>query len=142
MELSNTINNSLNQIEIGNLKLGTDFSFAEETLQTFVDVKSLPSELQNQIIAEIATDKAYYSYYMEDKLKGKTWSKEGVNIVSTSLVISIPNNDKSLDCYIDTIYVDKVDQLLWSNVSVKINLSKYESELKKLILNALMDKFF
>lgn len=134
--------NTLSNNQICSLTLGNKLSFEEDTLQVFIDIKSMSKQLKKQIYKGIDEDKMYYSYYMQDKLKGRKWSKDGVNIVSTTLAVSIPNNNNDLVCYIDVSYQDKVDPTLWSNLSINANLLKQEDELKKLILNALISKFF
>lgn len=128
--------------KIGNLTIENELAFSEDCLQVFIGIKDMSKQLQKQINEEITLDKINYMNYMKRSLNGSRWSKEGVNIISTSLNITVPSVDKHLVCYIDAAYEDKVDQTMWSNVSIKVNLAKHEDELKKLILNALIDKFF
>lgn len=138
----------MNNINIGNLTLGDNISFAEDILQVFIDIKSMSKQLKRQIYKEIDEDKMYYSYYLQNKLNGRKWSKDGVNIVSTTLVVSISKVKdvhfglNSLVCYIDVDYVDKTDPELYSHVSINANFSNNERELKQLILNALINRFF
>lgn len=140
--------NTLSNNQICSLTLGDNISFMDDTIQVFIDIKSMSKQLKKQIYKEIDEDKMYYSYYLQNKLNGRKWSKDGVNIVSTTLVVSISKVKdvhfglNSLVCYIDVDYVDKTDPDLYSHVSINANFSNNECELKQLILNALIDRFF
>lgn len=123
------------------ITLGNDVRFAEDTLQMFIDITNMSDDLNAKINNEIAEDKLYYIYYMSDKLNGRDWSEAGVYITSTTLTVTI-FNDKHLDCCIDVCYEDKVDQMLWSNVSLKIDLAEHEDYLKNLILRAFINRLF
>lgn len=130
----------MNNINIGNLTLGSNITFAENELQVFISIKSIPKQLKKKIYKEIDDYKLYYSYYLQDNIKSKKWSKYGVNILSSTLVLYFSENN--LIAYINVDYVDKVNPELYSNASIKIDVAKYEHKLKKLVLTAFIKKFF
>lgn len=120
--------------------LGSDVRFPDDSLQFFVDIKDVSEDLQEKINTAIAEDKQYYTYYIS-KDRGNEWSEAGVNIIGVSLNVSV-NEDKQLECKIDVIYEDKVNPVLWSDISIKVNPVAYETELKQLMLSAIISRFF
>lgn len=120
--------------------LGSDVRFPDDSLQFFVDIKDVSEDLQEKINTAIAEDKQYYTYYIS-KDRGNEWSEAGVNIIGVSLNVSI-KEDKQLECKIDVAYEDKVNPVLWSDVSINVNPVSHGVELKQLMLAAIMDKFF
>lgn len=131
--MNNTINNT-------SFKLGNDVRFPDDSLQFFIDINDISDELDKQIQNAIEENKLYYTYYIS-KDKGNEWSETGVNIIGVSLNVFV-KEDKQLECKIEVAYEDKVNPVLWSDVSIKVDLAAYETELKQLMLAAIMDKFF
>lgn len=131
------MNNTINKTSF---KLGNDVRFPDDSLQFFIDINNISEELDEQIHNAIEEDKLYYTYYIS-KDKGNEWSEAGVNIIGVSLNVSV-NEDKQLECKIDVIYEDKVNPVLWSDISIKVNPVAYETELKQLMLSAIISRFF
>ena len=130
----NTISNNQN------FTLGSDVRFPEDSLQFFVDVNDISKELNERIYSAIEEDKQYYTYYIS-KDKGNEWSNAGVNIIGVSLNVSI-KEDRHLACTIDVSYEDKVNPVIWSDISIIVDPTGLETELKQLLLNALISRFF
>lgn len=71
--------------------------------------------------------------------KDKVWTDAGVD-VDLSLHIIVDNKNFSYRIEIDI--TDKADNRMWTSASVDVDLSEYQSELKKVIIKAMIDKFF
>lgn len=121
-------------------KLGNDVRFPDDALQFFVDINDISEDLDERIQNAIKEDKLYYTYYIS-KDKGNEWSEAGVNIIGVSLNVSV-KTDKQLECKIDVSYEDKVNPVLWSDVSIDVDPVAHGIKLKQLMLAAIMDKFF
>lgn len=131
--MNNTVNNP-------SFKLGNDVRFPDDSLQFFIDINDISDELDEQIHQAIEEDKLYYTYYIS-KDRGNEWSEAGVNIIGVSLNVSV-KTDKQLECKIDVSYEDKVNPVLWSDVSIDVDPVAHGIKLKQLMLAAIMDKFF
>lgn len=132
--MNNTVNKDIS------FKLGNDVRFPDDALQFFIDINHTSAELDERIHQAIEENKLYYTYYIS-KDKGNEWSETGVNIIGVSLNVSV-KEDKQLECKIDVSYEDKVNPVLWSDISIKVDPAGLDTELKQLMLSAIISRFF
>ena len=118
-----------------------DISFVENTLDVFIGIESASADIQDKINEAVEIAKAKHmqtvkEYYINKDLH---WTDAGVN-TDLSLHIIVDNKEFSYQIEIDII--DKEDERVWTGASVAVDLSEYQNELKKVIVKAMIDKFF
>lgn len=72
--------------------------------------------------------------------EGKKWSDKGINIVTQDLRITI--GEKKFDCDLSYTFEDAENEVIWTGFNLEVDLSEHMSELKTLIIKAMIDKFF
>lgn len=125
---------------IGTINLN-NVEFCENSLDVFIGIESVSEDIQEKIskaveIAKAERLKTIKEYY---KHKDLLWMDEGINM-DLSLHIIVDNKTFSYRIEIDI--TDKVDDMMWTSASIDVDLSEYQSELKKVIIKAMIDKFF
>lgn len=112
---------------IGTINLN-DISFVEDTLDIFIGIESVSADIQKKINEAVEIAKAEYSW------SGKKTETE------LSLWIHIKNK-KFLYC-ISADIIDKENDLISTEIEIDVDLLEYQNELKKVIVKAMIDKFF
>lgn len=125
---------------IGTINLN-DVEFCENSLDVFIGIESVSADIQKKIneaveIAKVEHLKTVKEYY---KRKDLVWTDAGVN---TDLSLHIIIDNKSFSYQIEIDIIDKEDERVWTSASVDVDLSGYQNELKKVIIKAMIDKFF
>lgn len=125
---------------IGTINLN-DVEFCENSLDVFIGIESVSADIQKKIneAVEIAKVEQLQTVKEYPEHKNLVWSDVGVN-VDLSLHIIVDNKKFSYRIEIDII--DKENDMMWTSASVDVDLSEYQSELKKVIVKAMIDKFF
>lgn len=121
----------------------SQLEFSEDYLQVFIPIDSLSLELRTEVDKAIEVNKVESLVEMKglcERYKDKEWCCEGINIDMAMLEIVI--QDKEIRYSINIGYTDKEDEQLWSGISLTIDLSAYNDEIKKMIIKAMIDKFF
>lgn len=111
---------------IGTLNLN-DIFFADDTLDIFISIDSVSSEVQNRIYSAIEVAKSEYS-----------WIDKNTEM-QLSLWVKIKNKAMTYCISVDFINSDNDN---FATVNISIDLAEYESDLKKIIIKAMINNFF
>lgn len=112
---------------IGTINLN-DVNFCEESLDVFIGIDSVSADIQEKINEAVEIAKAEYSWNGKDTK------------LDLSLWIHIKRESISYCISIDII--DKANDLISTEANIDVDLSEYQSELKKVIVKAMIDNFF
>ena len=126
--------------KIGTINLN-NIEFCENSLEVFIGIESVSEDIQEKIAEAVEIAKAEHLQVMKEHYTNKnlTWGSAGVD-TELSLHIIIDNKEFSYQIEIDI--TDKADDRVWTGASVEVDLSDYHNELKKVIVKAMIDKFF
>ena len=132
---------------IGILELGKT-TFDDDYIELSIDVCDMSDELKTEIAKIIEIGKAKYSKEKEIFTKEKgthwnaVWSNEPVVIDFIYLRV-ILKVEEPIEYSLEIGFSDAIDEDMnqW-NCSIAVDLSEYANELKKYILDSLIDKFF
>ena len=123
---------------IGTINLA-EIELMEDCLDIFIPIVSVSENLRATIEENIQEAKEKYKEIFENR-RDMQWSEAGVNLLGQCLHITIKNKEVSYELCFD--FEDKEDKTLWADFGIEVDLSEYTAELKKLILKAMIDKFF
>ena len=114
--------------------------FIDDSLDIIIEIESVSIEIQDKINAAVEIAKAQRLEFIKKYYENKdlTWSGAGVN---TILSLGIHLSNKTLTYSVDIIIDDKVNDIS-ADASIDVDLSEYQNELKKIIIKAMVDKFF
>ena len=134
-------------INIGILELG-NLTFDDDYIELSIDVCDMSDELKEEIKKIIEIGKTKYSREREilNKEKGThwntVWSNEPVVMDFTYLRV-ILRAGEPIKYSLDIGFSDAIDKDMnqW-NYDIAVDLSGHENELKKYLLESLIDKFF
>ncbi len=116
-----------------------EIELMEDCLDIFIPIVSVSENLRDTIEENVQKAKKEYKEIFENR-RDVQWSKDGVNLLGQQLHITIKNKEISYELCFD--FEDKEDTTLWADFSIEVDLSEYTAELKKLIVKAMIDKFF
>ena len=124
---------------IGTINLN-DVEFIEDSLDIIIGIESVSEDIQKKVneAAEIAKALELEHIKQYHKNKKLTWSTDGTD---TNLSLSISLKNKTITYSVDVFINDKVNDIS-ADASIIVDLSEYEDELKKIIVKAMIDKFF
>lgn len=124
---------------IGTINLN-DIEFIDNSLDIIIGIESVSEDIQIKInkAVEIAKTQELEHIKLYHKNKDLTWSNAPVD---TSLSLGIHLEEKTFTYTIDIIITDKVNDIS-ASASVEVDLSEYQDKLKKVIVKAMIDKFF
>ncbi|MCM1009217.1 MAG: hypothetical protein NC485_15115 [Ruminococcus flavefaciens] len=136
---------------IGTLELG-NLTFDEDYIQVSIDICNMSDNLKSEVIKaidarKIESIKEWEDVYSEnpdlEKLIERRicWSNAPAVIDYTYLDI-ILEADKETSYSIEIVFHDSENDCLEERTSIAVDLSKYQNELKKMIIKVLVDKFF
>lgn len=125
---------------IGTINLN-DISFVEDTIDIFIGIESVSADIQKKINEAVEIAKAEHIQRVKEYYTNKNlnWTDAGVN---TDLSLHIIVENKKFSYRIEIDIEDKKDDRVWTGASVDVDLSEYQNELKKVIVKAMIDKFF
>ena len=125
---------------IGTINLN-DISFVEDTIDIFIGIDSVSTDIQKKINEAVEIAKAEHIQRVKEHFTNKNlnWTDSGVN---TDLSLHIIVENKKFSYRIEIDIEDKKDDRVWTGASVDVYLSEYQNELKKVIVKAMIDKFF
>lgn len=132
---------------IGILELG-NLTFDDDYMEVSIDICDMSDDLKKEVEKIIEIGKVEYSKEKEilNKEKGTcwntVWSNEPVVIDFTYLRLILKAGEP-IDYSIEVGFSDAIDKNMnqW-NCSIMVDLSNYTNELKKVVIKALIDKFF
>lgn len=126
---------------IGTINLN-NIEFCENRIDVFIGIKSVSQDIQDKITKAVEISKAEYleerKQYCEN-LKHFYWTDAGID---TILSLHIIVDSKEFSYRIEIDIMDKENDFMWTNASIKVDLSEYQSELKRVIVKAMIDRFF
>lgn len=114
---------------IGTINLN-NIEFCENTLDVFIGIESVSADIQKKINEAVKMEKDKFAW---------RWKNKDVR-TDISLWIHIQNKEVTYCISVDII--DKKNDSIFTDVEIDVDLSEYEEELKKVIVKAMIDKFF
>ena len=137
-------NENLGVIELGNLK----FNINDDYIEVAMDIFSMSNDLNEEVQKGIQAGMDNASRWIEEFNKENNanhptiWSDKPVEIIFTYLR-AIINENNPTEYYICVGFNDADDDRMeqW-DTEIKVDLSENDTELKKEIIKALVDKFF
>lgn len=125
---------------IGTINLN-DIDFCEDTLDVFIGIESVSADIQSKINEAVEIAKAEHLQRIKEYFTNKDckWTDAGVD---TYLSLHIIVENKKFSYRIEIDIEDKADGTMWTSASIEVDLSEYQNELKKVIVKAMIDKFF
>lgn len=122
---------------IGTINLA-ELNLVEDSLEVFIPIITVSDNLK--AIVEEQTEKAKKEFEKEFADKNLKWNKAGADITYQSLHIVVENHEVSSELCFDI--TDRENEFVETCFKLKVDLSEYMQELKKLILKTMIDKFF
>ncbi len=131
----NNITTSIGTIDLNNIE------FYDNSLDVFIGIESVSAEIQEKIMAAVEIAKVEHIQIIKEHFSNKDlkWTDAGVD---TELSLHIIVDKKHFSYRIEIDIEDKEDDRVWTSASVEVDLSEYQNELKKVIMKAMIDKFF
>ncbi len=125
---------------IGTINLA-EIALMEDMLEVYIPITSVSENVQSIIEENIERAKEEYQRNVLDELyKDIKWSDTGVNTEYIQLHIII--EEKSFQYELCYDFCDKENELISTRLTLDVDLSEHVTELKKLILQTLIEKFF
>ena len=115
-----------------------EIEFADDSIQVWIDIKSVSSNLHSKIIQAMEEAKKESAKTMQE-LYGREWNKTEVKTLTLNV---IARKGKTLETSIIVYFEEVEDADVFDSGEFKIDLSDYETELKGLILKGITNKFF
>ena len=123
---------------IGTINLA-ELDLVEDILEVFIPIIAVSENLKATIEENIQRAKAEYQKEFLD-CRGKKWSDKGIVMTYQSLHITVKEKAFSYKLCFD--FEDKESSLIYADFSLEVDLSEHTEELKKLIVKAMICKFF
>ena len=129
------ITTSIGTINLNNIEI------CDESLDIFIGIESVSADIQDKINEAVEIAKAEHIQMMKSFVHRRDliWSSAGVD---TDLSLHIIVDNKKFTYRIEIDITDKADSTMWADASIEVDLSEHQNELKKVIVKAMIDKFF
>lgn len=126
-------------INYGAIEIG-EIEFAEDVIQIWVDVKSVSDNLKGRIdsLIEESKEEALENLY---RVHGKQWGDKGVTVSGMTLNITA-RLDKELETELYVNYEDLEDDGMDWGITIAVDLTGHEAELKQLVIKSIVNRFF
>lgn len=126
-------------INYGAIEIG-EIEFAEDVIQVWIDVKSVSDSLRESIdnLIEESKEEALENLY---RVHGKQWSDKGVTIYGMTLNITA-RLDNKLETELYVNYEDLEDDSMYWGITIAVDLTGHEAELKQLVIKSIVNRFF
>lgn len=122
--------------ESGTLNLGEinldELELDNQSIIIYLVIKEVSDEIMNKVLIAAEEKKSKYSL--------SRWSDEGISI--EIMFLSIEMKNKKITYQIVAEFYDNGKRCRESTVSLPVNLSSYDAQLKKMFLKAVIDQFF
>lgn len=125
--------------KIGTINLA-ELELMEDSLEVFIPITAVSDRLKAVIDENIQKAKEEHQKEFLDGM-GKRWSDTGVIVTFQSLHI-IVGKGKEFTYQLCIDFEDKGDETIWTGFHLDVDLSEHTAKLKKLIVKAMIDKFF
>lgn len=130
--------NRMMTTNIGTIDLA-EIDVMDDGLDVFIPVVAVSESLKATI--EECTQKAKEEYQREFlDGRGEKWSDAGIFMAYQNLHIIVKNKLFTYELCFD--FEDAEDKRFWTGFNIEVDLSEHTAELKKLIVKAMIDKFF
>ena len=131
--MKNIMTTDIGTINLAEMELVTD------CMELFIPIVAVSEKLKSTI--EEQTKKAKTEYQKEFlAYKGMKWCDNGTDITYQSLHVTVENHKVSYElCFEIT---DKENEFIDAGFNLNVDLSEHTEEIKKLIIKAMIDKFF
>lgn len=123
---------------IGTINLA-ELDLVEDSLEVFIPIVAVSENLKATIEENVQRAKAEYQKEFLD-CRGKKWSDAGIVMMYQSLHITVKEKAFNYELCFD--FEDKENSLIYAGFNLAVDLSEHTEELKKLIIKAMIDKFF
>lgn len=123
---------------IGTINLA-ELDLTDDSLEVFIPIVAVSESLKATIEENVQKAKEEYQKKFGNP-HGKKWSDAGIIMDYQSLHIVIEKKTFSYELCFD--FTDAKDDCIWTGFRLDVDLSEHTTELKKLILKAMIDKFF
>lgn len=137
-------------LNIGSMEL-SNLTFNEDYMEVSIDILNLSDDLQAEInksieIAKVEQVKQWKECYGENfenwnKSYKLEWSNKPV-VIQFHYLLIVLEAGKPNSYSIVTGFEDAENNMIETAASTSVDLSEYENELKKAVINVLIDKFF
>lgn len=124
---------NIGTINLAEMKIMTD------CIELFIPVVAVSEKLKATLVESIQKAKEEHQKEFLD-CRGLRWSDAGIFVENQSLYIVSDGNKLTYELVCD--FSDMENDLIETGFGIKVDLSEHEEELKKLIISALIDKFF
>lgn len=116
-----------------------ELDLAEDCLEVFIPIVAVSDNLKSSIEENVQRAKAEHQKEFLD-CRGKKWSDAGIVMTYQSLHITV--KDKVFNYELCFDFEDKESSLIYADFNLEVDLSEHTEELKKLVIKAIIDKFF
>ncbi len=123
---------------IGTINLA-ELDLTDDSLEVFIPIVAVSDGLKATIEENIQKAKDEWQKEFGDA-HDKKWSDTGIVMDFQSLHIVIEKKTFSYELCFD--FTDAEDDGIWTGFRLDVDLSEHTTELKKLIIKAMIDKFF
>lgn len=130
--------NRILSMDIGTIGLA-EIEIMTDCIELFIPITSVSENLKVTIEENIQKAKEKHQKEYLD-YNGLKWSDNRICIENKSLYIASDGNEFTYKLCFD--FNDMENDLIETGFEIKVDLSEHEEELKKLIISALIDKFF
>lgn len=124
--------------ELGTINLA-ELEVLEDCLEVFIPIVAVSKKLKATIEENVQKAKEEFQKEFLD-CRGKKWSNAGIVMSYQSLHIVVKEN--TLEYELCFNFEDAENASFWTGFKLGVDLSEHTAELKKLIIKALIDKFF
>ena len=131
--MKKTMITNIGTINLAEMELMTD------CMEVFIPITAVSENLKSAIKENIKKAKEEWQNKCLNE-RGIHWSDAGVNLVYQDLHISMEVDHISYELYFNI--EDKNDNSIETGFNFEVDLMEYSAELKKIILNAITEKFF
>lgn len=131
--MKKTMTTNIGTINLAEMELMTD------CMEVFIPITAVSENLKSAIKENIKKAKEEWQNKCLNE-RGKHWSDAGVNLVYQDLHISMEVDHISYELCFNI--EDKNDNSIETGFNFEVDLMEYSAELKKIILNAITEKFF
>ena len=128
-----TMSTKIGKINLAEMELMTD------CIEVFVPITVVSEKLKTTVEENVQRAKVEFQKEFLDE-KGLKWSNTGINLDYQSLHIIM--KEKVLSYELCFNFVDKENDLINTGFILAVDLSEHIAELKEIIKNVILEKFF
>ena len=123
---------------IGTINLA-ELDLVDDCLEVFIPIVALSDNLKAAIKENVQKAKAEHQKEFLD-CRCKKWSDAGIVMTYQGLHITV--KEKAFNYELCFNFEDKESSLIYAGFNLKVDLAEHTEQLKKLVIKAMIDKFF